>query len=156
MALTFYPHTDDTQKGSLEQRIDILMDAAERYKAVVLDLKNNDLSAKENKEKEREREGVAKPELRMVDDNGSKRVVPRDQQASYNWEEIARVLREIRELPEASKVDRTTKAGFLTKLAEVYEILRAAKMAKLEAVRLALMGEANQLQGSGGSNFQVA
>lgn len=129
MALTFYPHTDDAQKGSLEERIEILSDAAGRYKAIVLDV------------------GL------KTEGQEGKRSVPRDLNAAYNWEEIARILREIRELPELSKGDKLKKANLLTKLAEVYEILRAAKMSKLEAVRLALISEANQL---GGGASQVA
>jgi hypothetical protein len=127
MALTFYPHTDDAQKGSLEERIDILMEAADRYKAVVLDVST-------------------KAEV-IMEAGVQKRMVPRDLQVAYNWEEIARILREIRELPEMNKADKLKKGNLLFKLSEVYEVLRAAKMAKLEAVRLALMGEATQLRG---------
>lgn len=124
MSLTFYPHSDDAQKGTLEDRIEILMEAAERFKAVMLD-------------------NAAKPPS-----TENKRMVPREQVAAYNWEEISRVLREIRELPEGSKSDKNKKGEFLNKLAEVYEVLRGAKMAKLEAVRLALISEANQLRGA--------
>lgn len=124
MALTFYPHPDDTKKGSIAEKIEVLMEAAERYKAVVLEVK---------------------PDL--MEDGEKKRHTPRDQTAAYNWEEIARVLREIRELPEISKGDKLKKSDLLTKLAEVYEHLRAAKMSKLEAVRLALISEANHLKG---------
>lgn len=128
MPLIFYPNPDDSQKGmlSLEERIEILMDAAERYKAVVLDEK----SAKEK-----------------LAEQATKLMVPRDMVAAYNWEEIAHVLRGIRDLPEANKPDKVKKAEMLTKLAEVYEVLRAAKLAKLEAVRLALISEATQLRG---------
>ena len=71
--------------------------------------------------------------------------VPKDQTVAYNWEEIANVLSSIRKLPEGSKIEKIQKANLLIKLAEVYEVLRAAKMSKLEAVRLALISEANQL-----------
>lgn len=125
MALTFYPHSEDAQKGSIGDRIETMMEAAERYKAIVLETT------------------IKKPEP----EDTKKRMVPRDLTAAYNWEEIARILREIREMPEGSKRDKIIKAEFLTKLAEVYETLRAAKMSKLEAVRLALIGEANQLRG---------
>jgi hypothetical protein len=102
------------------------MEAAERYKAVVLE---------------------ASPQ--QTSTGGEvKRMVPRDQKAAYNWEEIARVLREIRDLSEADKEEKIKKGNLLAKLAEVYEVLRAAKMSKLEAVRLALVSEANQLRGS--------
>jgi len=125
LALLFYPHVDDTQRGSLTERIELLMEAAERFKAVILDIKPNTSEAAMNK-----------------------RLAPRDYVAAYNWEEIAFTLREIRELPEGNKADKLKKAELLTKLAEVYEVLRAAKMSKLEAVRLALMSEANQLRNS--------
>lgn len=130
MTLTFYPHSDDTQKGSLEERIEILMDAAERFKAIILDDKLNKAEGDSD-----------------VDEMGVRRSVPRDLAAAYNWEEIARVLREIRELPEVSKTDKQTKGLLLGKLAEVYEVLRGAKMSKLEAVRLALVSESSQLRG---------
>src|SRR5262245_15425508 len=124
MALTFYPHTEDAQKGTLLERIEILTEAAERYKAVVLD-----------------------ESAKAVPRDPNKRMVPRDMTAAYNWEEITQVLREIRDLPEVNKQDKTKKGDLLAKLAEVYEVLRAAKMSKLEAVRLALISEANQLRG---------
>jgi len=124
MALTFYPYSEDAQKGTIDERIDTLMGAAERYKAIVTAVKA------ESTEEEKPR-----------------RIAPRDLTAAYNWEEIARILREIREMPEGSKADKTRKGELLRRLAEVYEVLRAAKMSKLEAVRLALVGEANQLQG---------
>jgi hypothetical protein len=125
MTLTFYPHPDDTQKGTLDDRIEVLMDAAERFKAVVLEDK------------------VFMP----GENDENKRVAPRDQLAAFNWEEISRVLREVRELTESNATDKAKKSKLLSKLAEVYEVLRAAKMSKLEAVRLALMNEAAQLRG---------
>lgn len=124
MALTFYPHSDDAQKGSIVERLETLMEAAERYKAIVLDL-------------------AAKGEV-----SPNQRLTPRDMVAAYNWEEIANILRQIREITEANKADKIKKAEYLVKLAEIYEVLRAAKMPKLEAVRLALTNEANQLKGS--------
>lgn len=125
MPLTFYPYSDDLQKGTIEERIDILMEAAERYKAVVLETTNV-----------------------KVEVDPKRRSVPREMTAAFNWDEIARVFREIRDLPEISKFDKTKKADLLTKLSEVYEVLRAAKMSKLEAVRLALINEAAQLRGA--------
>ena len=122
MSLTFYPYLDDVQKGSLEERIEVLMEAAERFKALVLDEASKSMGE-------------------------VKRVVPRDQTASYNWEEIAHILREIRELPEGNKIDKSKKAILLTKLSDVYEVLRGAKMSKLEAVRLALVNESTHLSG---------
>lgn len=124
MPLSFYPHSDDLQNGTFEQRLELLSEAAERYKAVITDLSN-------------------KPA-----DDSAKRVImmtPRDQEAAFNWEEIARILREIREMPEIDKTDKKRKGTLLRRLAEIYEILRAAKMPKLEAVRLALISEATHL-----------
>lgn len=122
MPMIFYPHLEDSRQGSLEARIESLLEGAARYKAVVLDE-----SAK----------GAADP---------NKRMIPRDQVAAYNWEEISHVLRSIRELTETNKVEKVKKGELLAKLAEVYEVLRGAKMSKLEAVRLALVNEANQLR----------
>lgn len=122
MPLTFYPHPDDTQKGTVDERVEVLMDSAERYRAVVLE--------------------VAKQETAM-----KKIGLPKDQLAAYHWDEIAQVLREIRELPEGNKEERARKALLLGKLAEIYEVLRSAKMPKLEAVRLALISEAGHLGG---------
>ena len=116
MALMFYPHTEDVQRGTLEERIAVLMEAAERYKVLIL-------GAEEKKY-----------------------TTPREQAAAYNWEEMARVLREIREIAEINKSDKARKSHLLAKLAEVYEVLRTAKMSKLEAVRLALVSESNQLK----------
>ena len=127
MALTFYPYTEDAQRGTVGERIDILMEAAERYKAVVLDVSTH------------ETQDQSQAQKRIV--------IPRELTAAYNWEEIAHVLREVREMPEGSKNDKIIKSRILVKLAEVYEVLRAAKMAKLEAVRLALISESNQLNG---------
>ena len=117
MPITFYPHLEDSGKGSLEDRLELLITAAEKYKAAVLDAQD------------------------------TKPVLPRDVQAAYNWDEIAAVMREIRELPEGNKEGKTKKGMLLTRLAEIYEVLRAAKMPKLEAVRLALVNEKRQLVG---------
>lgn len=126
MALTFYPHADDTQKGSMNDRIEVLMEAAERYRAVVLDVTNQSAVTTDEK----------------------KPMAPRDLPVAFNWEEIARVVRNIRMLPEINRSDKAKKADMLVKLAEVYEVLRAAKMPKLEAVRLALISESTHLRGS--------
>lgn len=125
MPLVFYPAIDDADRGTLHDRIEHLAEAAERFKAVVLD-------------------EAAKPH---APSDASKRTSPRDQAGAYNWDEIARVLRLVREMPEGSKQDKLIKSEMLTKLAEIYETLRGAKMSKLEAVRLALISEANQLRG---------
>jgi hypothetical protein len=121
--LTFYPHEDDLQTSSIQERVEALLEAAQRYKAAIL-------------------ETQAKP----AEPGAKKRITPRDLTAAYNWEEIAKLLKTIRELPELNQPAKVNKAENLKKLAEIYEVLRAAKMPKLEAVRLALMNEANQLK----------
>jgi hypothetical protein len=126
----FYPHDDDISAGSLEQRLEILMEAAERYKAAVLDVGST---------------VIATPE-------GKKRMTPKELKVAYNWQEVAKILREIRELPESNAASKANKADRLARLAEVYEVLRAAKMPKLEAVRIALTNESNQLRAGGGAS----
>lgn len=123
MTLVFYPHEDDLSSSSLEEKLEVLMESAERYKAAVLDASKTNVTAE-----------------------GGKQMIPKDIKIAYNWEEIARVLSEIRQLPESSQANKLTKADRLTKLAEIYEVLRGAKMPKLEAVRLALINEASQLK----------
>lgn len=124
MTLIFYPHADDVRKGNLEERIELLLEAAERFKAVVLEIH------------------IKQPEVKST----KKETTPRDQTVAFNWEEIARVLREIKDLPEMNKQTRIRKSDLLAQLAEIYEVLRGARMSKLEAVRLALIGEATQLR----------
>ena len=127
MSLMFYPYAEDVALGSLSERIESLMEAAERYKAAVL-------------------ETVEKGSSSMLE---TRYPAPKDIPIAYNWDAIAVVLREIRELKESSNEAKKIKARHLIKLAEIYEVLRAAKMSKLEAVRLALTTEATQLQGGG-------
>lgn len=141
MPLTFYPHSDDAQKGSLEDRIEILMESADNYKTVVLDLATKSHS-------EASAAPAAVPGSPAATSKVEQRTAPSDLPIAYNWEEIAILLREIRDLPEATKQDKTRKGTLLSRLAEIYEVLRAAKMSKLEAVRLALINEANQLKTS--------
>lgn len=126
MALTFYPPVDDTNLGTLDERIEHLMDSAQLFKAAVLDSAPPD--------------AFLKPVM-----------IPRDQKVSFNWEEMVMVLRLVREHAEASRNDRARKAELLTKLSGIYEVLRAARMPKLEAVRLALITEANHLRGTNSS-----
>lgn len=127
MAITFYPYEDDLESSTLLEKIETLMDAAERYKAFMLDAAN----------------------AKMISPTDpKKRATPRDLSASYNWGEIAKLLRDIRDMSESSSINKLAKADHLTKLAEIYEVLRAAKMPKLEAVRIALMNEAAQLRSS--------
>ena len=123
MALIFYPHEEDLDSATLDERLDVLMDAAERYKAAILDA-----AAK----------AVAVPDP-------TKRNSPKDILIAFNWEELSKVLREIRELPEGTSIHKSVKGAKLKTLANVYEVLRGAKMPKLEAVRIALANEANQL-----------
>ncbi len=126
MPINFYPYEEDLNKdvsSTLEDKIEILLEAAERYKAIVTDVTQT---------------------LMMENKQGA---LPSDLKVSYNWDGLAQVLREVRELTEANSNDKRIKSERLLKLAEVYEVLRAAKMQKLEAVRLALVNEANQLRG---------
>lgn len=123
--MTFYPHEDDVSSGTLEQRLDALMEGAERFKAAVLDAAEKPLIAA---------------------DAAKRRTTPRGITVAFNWEEIARTLREIREIPESNSAQKLSKADKLMKLAEVYEVLRGAKMPKLEAVRIALVNEAAEIK----------
>lgn len=139
MAIIFYPHEDELESSTVVQRLEVLLESAERYKAIVLDLAGKGLEV-------------------VTGDGERKAGTPRDITHSYNWAEIARLLGDIRALPESSTASKLAKADRLAKLAEIYEVLRGAKMAKLEAVRLALINEAKQLGGSGasGKSSQVA
>jgi hypothetical protein len=130
MPLTFYPHDEDVAVGGIPERLEILLEGAERYKASVLDPSTFALE-----------EG----------DDGKRALTPKDLRVAFNWQEITKILREIRELTEANQSGKATKADRLMRLSEIYEILRGAKMPKLEAVRLALIGEANQLRSGGAS-----
>lgn len=125
MAVTFYPHEDELSSSTMDQKLEVLLEAARRYKAVILD--PTTLSA-------------APAEVLK------RNMTPRQIGHAYNWEQIAALLREIRELPEANQNHKLFKAEKLKKLAEIYEVLRGAKMSKLEAVRIALINEATQLQ----------
>lgn len=126
MAIMFYPHDEDMGSAAIPAKLELLLTGAERYKSIIL-------------------ETTAKP---VEPGHEAKRMAPRELMHAYNWQELAKLLRELRELPEQNPANRLTKAGYLNKLAEVYEVLRGAKMPKLEAVRLALMNEANQLKSS--------
>ncbi|MDR3490683.1 MAG: hypothetical protein P4M12_01410 [Gammaproteobacteria bacterium] len=124
---TFYPNDDDVEGSEPQARLEILYEAAERYKAAILD--------------------VVASTVNLTDavDGSKRRMTPKEMKVAYNWQEIAKLMREIREMPEANPEAKKTKAQYLTRLAEIYEALRAAKMPKLEAVRMALMNEAKQL-----------
>jgi hypothetical protein len=132
MPVSFFPHDEDVQLGSIVERLEILMEAAERYKSAVLDTS-----------------AVAAPvEKKEEEGTGPKRLTPRELKAAYNWQEIARIMREIRELPESNPAAKQSKSARLLRLAEIYEVLRGAKMPKLEAVRMALSNEAEQISGT--------
>lgn len=128
MSMTFYPHQEDLATSNIVERLEVLLEAAQRYKAVVLDSAAKSVDG-----------GLGESKVRAT---------PRELDAAFNWDEVAKLLREIRDLPEGAPTAKLTKSDRLTKLAEVYEVLRAAKMPKLEAVRLALMNEASQLKGT--------
>lgn len=127
MPLVFYPYEDDLEASTMEEKIDLMMEAAERYKAVITE---------------------AIDKTMLTEESTRKRLSPRDITVAFNWEELAKLLRQIRELPETSQASKISKADFLTKLSEIYEVLRSAKMPKLEAVRIALKNEASQLRSS--------
>ena len=127
MTVMFYPQEDELITSTLDQKLEVLLESAQRYKAFVLDA-----SAK------------------AVEGSGAKkRITPRDLTHAYNWEEIAKLLHQLRDLPENNPSAKLAKATKLKKLAEIYEVLRAAKMPKLEAVRIALMNESSQLAAGG-------
>ena len=127
MPINFFPHEEDLTSGTLQERLDVLFEAAERYKTMILDV----------------------PMVKTGEGSAPKKIVlPRDISVAFNWQGLSTIMREVRELPETSAPTKITKANSLTRLAEVYEVLRGAKMAKLEAVRLALVNEANQLRSS--------
>lgn len=134
MSLVFYPQViEGATLGTLDEQIELLLESAQRYKAVVLDT-------------------ASKAEAQ----HAKIPPAPKDVAISFNWELIASVLRAVREMPESKGDERVAKADKLLKLAEIYEILRSAKMARLEAVRLALASEAAQLKGGSTASTQVA
>lgn len=137
MSINFYPSLEDLIRGTFEERLELLLDAAESYKTVVL-------------------ETISRKTANDQSEADVKSLAPKDLTHVYNWDEIAVILREIRELPEGSNTTRVRKANLLGTLAEIYEVLRAARMSKLEAVRLALVSEANQLRGGSSASIQVA
>jgi hypothetical protein len=127
MTIIFYPHDEDVAVGSIKERLEVIMEGAERYKAIVLDVGNP---------------AVVSPEP-------AKRLTPKDMRVAFNWQELAKIFREVREMPENNVSGKAAKADRLTRLAEIYEVLRGAKMPKLEAVRLALMNEVGHLRAGG-------
>lgn len=124
MSLIFYPHEDELNASNLDQKLEILLESSERYKAVILDTKAVDIIP-----------------------SAANSMIPKKLAHAFNWENLAKLLKEIRELPESSPSSKVSKADRLNRLAGIYEVLRGAKMPKLEAVRLALVNEASQLKG---------
>lgn len=127
MPISFYPHEEDVAVGSIKDRLEILMEGAERYKAFVLDAGSAVVFSTEP----------------------GKRNVPKEIKVAFNWQEISRIMSEIRAMPEGNLASRGTKGDCMLRLAEIYEVLRGAKMPKLENLRAALMLEAQQLRASG-------
>jgi hypothetical protein len=126
--VNFYPHDEDMQSGSVQEKLSVLLDAAHRYRSAIL-----------------EPPATPPPSTSGAEPAAKKRMVPREIICAYNWQELAKLLREIRELSESTPSTKALKGSHLKRLAEIYEVLRGAKMPKLEAVRLALMNEASQL-----------
>jgi hypothetical protein len=126
MPITFYPHEDDISAVELKEKIEILLSAAERYRSAILD------------------PALIQPVGGVSD--AKSRMAPKDIPYAFQWQELAIVLRKIRELPENNQSNRSVKIENLMRLSEIYEVLRSAKMPKLEAVRLALVDEANHLR----------
>lgn len=127
MPVMFYPQEDELGSSTLDQKLEVLLEAAQRYRAAILDVHKS---------------------VEVISSD-KKRMTPRDITHAYNWEEITKVLRQIRDLPEANAGAKSLKATKLKKLAEIYEVLRGAKMAKLEAVRICLINEAKQVSSTG-------
>jgi hypothetical protein len=122
MALIFYPSDDrcvDFNKMSYRDRIATVRESAERYRDHIL-----------AQIKEQNSISCARPSLL---------------QAAYNWDIIATLINEVRQMPEATELNKAGKAGYLKELAEVYATLRSARMPKLEITRLELCQEAEKL-----------
>lgn len=122
MTLIFYPNEDVVERSSrssIRDKIGILLDAAAKYKAYVL----NQVNAKKALH-------FAKPVL---------------QQSTFNWDFIVQVMRDIYDLPEEELAERQIKSDSLLKLSEVYSVLRSARMPKLENTRVALFQYAHKL-----------
>lgn len=122
MSLVFHPTSNKLNQGTLEERLDCLKKGASEFKEIT----NNTM-----------------PELLQKNHHAR---VPREQICAFNWDAIAKLLREIRALSENLTSEKEKKAKLLLMLAEIYAILRDARMNKLEAVHVALKSEAMQLQ----------
>lgn len=121
MSLIFYPTSNKVNQGSLEERLDCLKAGASEFKEITIN---------------------TTPELLQKTHHVR---TPREQKVAYNWDAISKVLREIRALTENVEAEKEKKATLLLTLADIYAILRDARMSKLEAVRVALKSEAMQL-----------
>lgn len=126
--ILFYPQDDELETADMDSKLEVLLGAAERYKAAVLDSAARSMGGA------------------PVSAAGKKGVIPRDIPMAFNWDGLANTLREVREMPEAAPSARLAKALKLEKLVNIYEVLRGAKMSKLEAVRLALASEVTHLR----------
>ncbi|HVE45105.1 MAG TPA: hypothetical protein VNC84_08280 [Gammaproteobacteria bacterium] len=122
--LVFYPSPEDCGYGTLQERLSIVSNAAEQYRSAVLG-------------------GSLVPGATA---EPPKYETPREQTVAFNWETIACLYREIHALTEATYSDKQEKADLLMQLSETYEVLRAAKMPRLEKISSVLAAEANQLK----------
>src|SRR4029078_12763494 len=102
MPITFYPHEEDISVGTIKEKLEILLTAADRYKSAILDAATKSIDSA--------------PDYKV-------RISPKEITHAFQWQEIALVLRQIRELPENNQSARITKIEHLTKLAEIYEVL---------------------------------
>jgi hypothetical protein len=127
LIMMFFPHQEDLSNSTMADKLEILLESAQRYKAVVLDIAAKIVDS-----------GLPDNKIRST---------PREIDHVFNWDEIAKLLSELRNLPEGTPLAKSKKSEQLMRLAEIYEVLRAAKMPKLEAVRLALVNEASHLKG---------
>ncbi len=107
----------DACKGDLTQRLALIMDAALQYKTLM---------------------GQAEESLKKT---------PGDIKISFNWVLMGKLFKEIQELPENSAESKFVKVKQIKRLIDVYEVLRQAKMAKLESVKTLLLSEIRQLEG---------
>jgi hypothetical protein len=121
MSILFYPQDDLIESASLDEKLEVLKEAAEQYKAAVLGSTESAALTKCS--------------------------TPREIKMAFNWQDIAKLLREVREMTEANSDTKAIKEKALTKLADIYEVLRGAKMPKLETVRVMLIEEVKLLHG---------
>lgn len=128
MALVFYPHEDDLATSTLPEKLEALMESAQRYKAAMLDMKTKKMAT-----------GAI--------DLG-KRSIPKDLEISFNWGELAIVFNKTCHLTEVTAVNKAAKVEALTKLKEIYEALHSAGLLKLEIVISKIKTDIIQLSGN--------